>query len=230
MNAKEPNYQWERIKWLLTKWLFLIGAPFVILILTEWHAGLLSISLDFAHEHTFSQKQANQSPAMATGQYCIDGNIYDNPKAPIYHGAYKKEAKALRDYIRPILHEKGYESYIDLLVSICYVESRFGAGDANNWMQVRGYQGKSGKASVKAGINHFIAIIEHDALPADCDDISILIQSYNYGSGYLTYAMKHGGKDSRALRLRFQALQGGHYGYNQYAPKVLSYVKGQSKE
>lgn len=159
---------------------------------------------------------------------CIDGKIYDNPNAPVYKGACAKIAKKTKRYIRPILRKKGMEPYIDIIVSMVQQESCFGRGDNANWLQVNGYKGPSGMASVKAGIEHFSGILKI-CKQNQIKDIKVLIQSYNMGQGYISYVKKRGGKDSISLQIKFQFLQrsDGRYGTAGYSNDVMSRVKGQ---
>lgn len=203
------------------KWLMIIGMPFLLLFMTGYHAGMIDL-------HIPVRKESNAlSTNKRVDQACIDGFVYDNENAPIYQGSAKKDAKKVRNYVRPILEKKGYEQYTDILVAICYVESTFGKGDNANWMQVKNYSGDSGITSVKAGVNHFINLIEDYAIPENCTDINVLIQSYNYGHGYLTYCLENGGKDTETLRKQFQEKQGGNYGNSQYVTLVQAQIKKQ---
>lgn len=159
---------------------------------------------------------------------CIDGKVYDNPRAPVYKGAYAKIAKKTKRYIRPILRKKGMEPYIDIIVSMVQQESGFGSGDNANWLQVNGYKGPAGMASVKAGITHFQGVIKI-CKQKKIKDIKVLVQSYNMGQGYINFAKKHGGKDSIPLQVQFQYMQrsDGRYGTAGYSNDVMKRVKGQ---
>lgn len=225
-STTQINYTLERLKWNFTKWMFLIGMPFLVLFITEYQAGVIQFGMPFSATQVETTKASHPKTKYTKKNACIDGYVYDNKNAPIYKGSHGKQARKLRKYMRPILKKKDYEAYIDILVAICYVESTFGAGDNSNWMQVRSYHGESGIRSVDAGISHFIQLLEQNAKPQNCKDISIVIQSYNYGHGYLKYCMQHGGVDTATLRSSFQSIQGGHYGNRYYSPKVLSLVKG----
>lgn len=159
---------------------------------------------------------------------CIDGKVYDNPNAPVYKGICAGAAKKTRNYIRPILRAKGMEAYIDIIISIVQQESTFGKGDNGNWLQVNGYSGEPGMASVKAGINHFEGLIKI-CKDKKITDIKVLVQSYNFGWGYINYAGKNGGRDTMALQRKFQYIQNknGRYGTAGYSQSVMSRVKGQ---
>lgn len=159
---------------------------------------------------------------------CIDGMVYDNPQAPIYHGSCAKIAKKTKNYIRPILKKKGMEPYIDIIVSMVQQESTFGKGDNANWMQVNGYNGEAGMASVKAGIDHFEGLIKK-CETKKITDIKVLVQSYNFGTGYIDFAKENGGKDTLFLQESFQYKKSpdGHYGTKGYSLSVMSRVKGQ---
>lgn len=168
-----------------------------------------------------------------TVKKCLDGKNYDSKKAPIYHGDIfgddKKQAKKLRKYIKPYLKKKGYEQYTDILVGICAQESRFGILSNKNWMQVNGYSGQDGIASTKAGIDHFIQLIQH-AKKLKCKDITTIIQAYNFGNYYIDYCMERGGKDTPSIRSDFQEYQKKKikrdvYGDIEYAEKILQRIQ-----
>lgn len=157
---------------------------------------------------------------------CIDGEWYDSKKANIYQGDTfgdsKSQAKKVRKYIRPYLKKKGYEQYTDIVVAICAQESRFGLLADSNWMQVKGYRGKAGMASVKAGADHFIQVVKH-AKKRKCKDIKVVIQAYNFGVYYVDYCMERGGKDTPKIRAAFQAYEKKITGRKSYGD--LTYVE-----
>lgn len=150
---------------------------------------------------------------------CVDGRRYDNKKAVIYQGdAFgdsKHQAKRVRKYIRPYLKRKGYVQYTDIVVAMCAQESRFGLLADSNWMQVKGYNGEAGIASVKAGADHFIKVVQH-AKKKKCKDITVIIQAYNFGTYYVDYCMERGGKDTQEIRSAFQAYEKQITGRKQY--------------
>lgn len=164
---------------------------------------------------------------------CIDGEQYDSKTACIYQGDTfgdsRKQAKKVRKYIRPYLKKKGYGQYTDIVVAMCAQESRFGLLDDSNWMQVKGYCGESGMASVKAGADHLIKVVQH-AKKKNCKDITVVIQAYNFGTYYVDYCMERGGKDTLEIRAGFQAYEKritGRkiYGDLAYAEKIEQRIK-----
>ncbi len=184
--------------------------------------------LAYAEELGIEGEEDEDYSSYAGTDVCIDGKVYDNPKSPVYKGTYAKLAKKTRKYIRPILKKKGMEPYIDIIVSIVQQESTFGKGDNANWMQVNGYDGKSGIASVKAGISHFEGLLKK-CKEKKITDIKVLVQSYNMGTAYIDFAEDNGGEDTVELQQRFQYKQSpdGHYGTRGYSISVMSRVKGQ---
>lgn len=190
---------------------------------------------------------ANENSDIVRGYYsegnaCIDGMVYDNGVSPLYTKLpLKEDAIALNNYIRPYLSEKGYEAYIDIIVSMCYQESSYGTYvgvrngipyDSNaNWMQVTGYTGPGGIESVKAGVDHFIGVIK-ECINKGCTDIYTLVQAYNYGNSYIGYVMEHGGADTAQLRVDFQTAhnKGSGYGDASYCVDVMKRCIGQSPE
>ncbi|MDE7423797.1 MAG: C39 family peptidase [Lachnospiraceae bacterium] len=166
--------------------------------------------------------------AYTSGDTCIDGKVYDNSNAPIYKGICAADAKKTKKYIRPILKKKGMEPYIDIVVSMVQQESTFGETDNANWLQVNGYSGKAGIASVKAGIDHLEGLIKK-CKAKKITDIKTLVQSYNFGEGYIGFVKENGGKDKATLQKKFQYKQrkDGRHGTAGYSDSVMSRVKGE---
>lgn len=166
--------------------------------------------------------------AYTGGDTCIDGKVYDNSNAPVYKGSCAKDARKTKKYIRPILKKKGMEPYIDIIVSMVQQESTFGKGDNANWLQVNGYSGKAGIASVKAGIDHLEGLIKK-CKAKKITDIKTLVQSYNFGESYIGFIKENGGKDKAILQKKFQFMQrkSGRYGTAGYSGSVMSRVKGE---
>lgn len=184
--------------------------------------------LAYADEFGIEIEEEGDYSTYAGKDTCIDGKVYDNPKAPVYKGSCAKIAKKTRNYIRPVLKKKGLEPYIDIIVSMVQQESTFGMSDNGNWLQVNGYKGKPGMASVKAGITHFEGLVKK-CKSKKITDIKTLVQSYNMGSAYIDFIKRNGGKDTTALQKKFQYKQrsDGRYGTRGYSSSVMSRVKGQ---
>lgn len=167
---------------------------------------------------------------------CIDGMVYDNPNAPLYnkktysnHGGvtpegYVKLAKQVRDYLRPVLREKGVEQYIDLLVSMCFNESQYGVTNKTNWLGSKGKH-KAGIDSILGGVDAFV----DNCLPATqkvkSKDIKVLLCCYNMGTLYPQFIANKGG-DSKSNRDAF--LKKYPSGVNNYPERILSFVKAQT--
>lgn len=181
--------------------------------------------LNFLGREIEISTNAEKHTTKETSGVCLDGLVYNNPDAPIYKGIHAKDAKKFRNYYYPYLKKKGYEQYTDILVSMCLQESTFGKGDNSNWMQVLGYRGKGGIESARAGIHHFIRMIEEYCQEEDCTDVAILVQCYNFGPAYVDYCMDRGGKETKELRRSFQATHNGD-GTFDYVDDVMSRVKG----
>lgn len=184
--------------------------------------------LAYADEFGIEIEEEEDYSTYAGTDTCIDGKVYDNPKAPVYKGSCAKIAKKTKNYIRPVLKKKGLEPYIDIIVSMVQQESTFGMSDNGNWLQVNGYKGKPGMASVKAGITHFEGLVKK-CKSKKITDIKTLVQSYNMGSAYIDFIKRNGGKDKTALQKKFQYKQraDGRYGTRGYSSSVMSRVKGQ---
>lgn len=166
---------------------------------------------------------------------CIDGMVYDNPKAPLYnkktysnHGGvtpegYVKRAKQVRDYLRPVLREKGVEQYIDLLVSMCFNESNYGVANKTNWLGSKGKH-KAGIDSVLSGVDALVDNCIPATQKVKSTDIKVLLCCYNMGTKYPEFIKDKGG-DSVSNRNAF--LQEYPSGVNNYPERILSLVKAQ---
>lgn len=196
--------------------------------------------------HGFTIFDVDGTATMASGAnlknnhvgVAINGKCYDNEEAVIYKGdSYKdstKMAKKVRKYIRPYMKKSGYAQYTDVIVAMCAQESRFGSGDRRNWMQVKGYRGAAGMESVKAGADHFIKLVKK-AEKLHCTDMTVIIQAYNFGTGYIDYCMEQGGKDTLAIRTKFQVKQRSKlgvrtYGDFSYAERIERRIKVKKKK
>ncbi|MBC1903369.1 C40 family peptidase [Listeria innocua] len=85
--------------------------------------------------------------------------------------------------------------------------------------------------SIHYGIAHFKASLEKAGVknPQDMDGIKLMLQSYNFGTGFIDYAKKHGGKYTKELAISFSQMQAvklgwPSYGDTEYVEHVLRYL------
>ncbi|MDT2386966.1 MULTISPECIES: bifunctional lytic transglycosylase/C40 family peptidase [Enterococcus] len=113
------------------------------------------------------------------------------------------EVLAHQPMVEKYAKEYGIEDYVHVLLAIMQVES---GGTAKDVMQSSESLGLlpnslSTEASIKQGVKYFSELFKHsEALGVDLDSV---IQSYNYGGGFLEYVAKHGKKYTFELAQSF---------------------------
>ncbi|OTQ84310.1 endopeptidase, partial [Bacillus subtilis subsp. subtilis] len=80
--------------------------------------------------------------------------------------------------------------------------------------------------SIEVGIKHFKKVFKQAG-----GDVRLTLQAYNFGSGFIDYVKKNGGKYTKKLALDFSRLQAfkmgwKSYGDPSYVDHVMRYVKG----
>lgn len=83
--------------------------------------------------------------------------------------------------------------------------------------------------SIEVGIKHFKKVFKQAG-----GDVRLTLQAYNFGSGFIDYVKKNGGKYTKKLALDFSRLQAfkmgwKSYGDPSYVDHVMRYVKGSDK-
>lgn len=167
---------------------------------------------------------------------CIDGMVYDNADAPLYkqetYGNDKeklKRAKQVRDYMRPLLKDRGKEQYLDILVSMCFNESNYGLGNSSNWLgyTYKGSKHETGIASVKDGIHSVFDVCMPYVEEVNSTQMEVLLNAYNMGTLYPGFVATRGG-DTKANRQAFYNKY--HTGILNYPERIMKFVKGQKPE
>ena len=87
--------------------------------------------------------------------------------------------------------------------------------------------------SIEVGIQYYASCVDEAGCdsPYDMDKLKLSLQGYNYGNGYITWAIRNHGGYSEANALQFsqeQAASHGwaRYGDPEYVPHVLRYYSG----
>ncbi|MDR4950466.1 bifunctional lytic transglycosylase/C40 family peptidase [Neobacillus cucumis] len=110
----------------------------------------------------------------------------------------------------------GIPEYTDILLAIIYQE--LGSSQTLDIMQSSESAGLPPNAiqdpvmSVNLGVQHFKSVLEQGQ--KDGVDFATIVQSYNFGSGYLNYVASHGGKHSIELAQAFSLSQSGKLGWS----------------
>lgn len=84
--------------------------------------------------------------------------------------------------------------------------------------------------SIEVGIKHFKKVFKQAG-----GDVRLTLQAYNFGSGFIDYVKKNGGKYTKKLALDFSRLQAFKMGWKSYGDPgyvdhVMRYLKGSNKD
>lgn len=161
------------------------------------------------------------------------GGSVDLEKAPV-----SDEVKAYAGLIQLYAAEHGIPEYTELIMAVMMQES---GGRGNDPMQASecAFNTEYPKApgsisdpeySINIGIQNLAACLSQAGAdsPEDIDRVSLALQGYNFGSGYISWAMHNYGGYSELNALEFSAMMAQRlgwpsYGDPQYVQHVLRY-------
>lgn len=153
-------------------------------------------------------------------------------------GAYtpvSAEVDAYTPIIQLYAREHGIPEYVELIKAVMMQES---AGRGNDPMQASacGYNTRypggitDPEYSIDVGIRQLASCLQMAGVdsPIDLDNISLALQGYNYGSGYISWALANYGGYSSVNAIEFSDMMAQRngwagYGDKQYVPHVLRY-------
>lgn len=148
------------------------------------------------------------------------------------------EVEAYEPVIRKYAKQYGIPDYVLLIQAVMMQES---GGRGNDPMQASecGYNTQYPRTpggitdpeySISVGIQNLADCLQTAGAesPIDLDHIQLALQSYNFGSGYITWALQKYGEYSRANAVEFSMKMAKQMGWNsygdkQYVPHVLRY-------
>ena len=148
------------------------------------------------------------------------------------------EVDAYEPVIRKYAKQYGIPDYVLLIQAVMMQES---GGRGNDPMQASecGYNTQYPRTpggitdpeySIAVGIQNLADCLQTAGAesPIDLDHIQLALQGYNFGSGYITWALLKYGKYSRANAIEFslkmaEQMGWNNYGDKQYVPHVLRY-------
>ena len=148
------------------------------------------------------------------------------------------EVDAYEPVIRKYAKQYGIPDYVLLIQAVMMQES---GGRGNDPMQASecGYNTQYPRTpggitdpeySIAVGIQNLADCLQAAGAesPIDLDHIQLALQGYNFGSGYITWALQKYGKYSRANAIEFSLKMAEQMGWNsygdkQYVPHVLRY-------
>lgn len=137
-----------------------------------------------------------------------------------------EEVQALSPYIFAYAYEYGVEDYIGLIKAIMMQESA-GRGDdpmqSSECIYNTKYPNTPGgitdpEYSIDVGIQYFRDCLELAGVqsPEDMDGIALAVQGYNFGSGYIPWAIRNYGGHSQLTALEFSEMMANRYGWTSY--------------
>ena len=148
------------------------------------------------------------------------------------------EVEAYEPVIRKYAKQYGIPDYVLLIQAVMMQES---GGRGNDPMQASecGYNTQYPRTprgitdpeySIAVGIQNLADCLQAAGAesPIDLDHIQLALQGYNFGSGYITWALQKYGEYSRANAVEFSMKMAEQMGWNsygdkQYVPRVLRY-------
>ena len=143
--------------------------------------------------------------------------------------------------IQKYAQQYGIPEYVQVIQAIMMQESR---GQGNDPMQASEcpfntrYSNSPNSItdpeySIQVGIQYYAYCVQEAGCtnPQDMDKLKLSIQGYNYGNGYISWAIRNHGGYSEANALQFSQEQAAAYGWSgygdpEYVPHVMRYYSG----
>ena len=158
------------------------------------------------------------------------GGSGDLEKAPV-----SDEVKAYAGLIQLYAAEQGIPEYTELIMAVMMQES---GGQGNDPMQASEcafnskYPNTPGgisdpEYSIAVGIQNLAACLSQAGAdgPEDIDRVSLALQGYNFGSGYISWALANYGGYSELNALEFSAMMAQRLGWSSYGdPYYVQHV------
>lgn len=149
-----------------------------------------------------------------------------------------EQVNAYEPLIRIYAKKYGIPDYVELIKAVMMQES---GGQGNDPMQASecGFNTKypntpngitDPEYSIDVGIQNLASCLEHAKVqsPIDMENIKLSLQGYNFGNGYISWAIKNYGGYSYANAVEFSEMMAkklgwSNYGDKDYVPHVLRY-------
>ncbi|MBR4310422.1 MAG: lysozyme family protein, partial [Akkermansia sp.] len=182
-------------------------------------------------------KRASESLALAAGAllvilmpltlvFGIAGMMFGEDEHSIGTAPISEEVIELSPYIFAYAHEHEVEEYISLIKAVMMQESGGRGTDpmqASECIYNTKYPNSPGgitdpEYSIDVGIRYFKDCLEMADVqgPDDIDGISLALQSYNFGSGYIPWAIRNYGGHSELSALEFSEMMAKRNGWTSY--------------
>lgn len=161
-------------------------------------------------------------------------------EAITYQCQVSETTERYRELVEEYCKTYGIPDYVDLVLAVIEQES---GGKGIDIMQcsASGFNINppidTAEESIDVGVHTFSDCVKrsHTESPFDMETVSLALQGYNYGNGYIEWALKTDGgytKENAVLfsRQMCQALNCKTYGDPEYVPHVLRYYVSNEKE
>ncbi|MEG2213954.1 MAG: lysozyme family protein, partial [Clostridiales bacterium] len=159
------------------------------------------------------------------GALCLVGAGNANAVEPV-----SAEVQAYEPLITKYAREHGIQEYVELIKAVMMQES---GGRGSDPMQCSecGYNDQypggitDPEYSINIGIRYLADCLQAAGVtnPMDLEHIKLALQGYNFGAGYITWALENYGGYTQANAQEFANLHGDSYGDVSYVPNVLRY-------
>lgn len=144
--------------------------------------------------------------------------------------AVSEEVQAYTPLIQKYAAAHGIPDYVGLIKAVMMQESGGRGGDPMQCSEC-GYNDQYPEGitdpeySINIGIRYLADCLNAAGVtsPMDLEHIKLALQGYNFGAGYITWALENYGGYTQANAQEFANLHGGNYGDVSYVPNVLRY-------
>ena len=159
------------------------------------------------------------------GALCLVGAGNANAVEPV-----SEEVQAYEPLITKYAREHGIQEYVELIKAVMMQESGGRGGDPMQCSEC-GYNDQypggitDPEYSINIGIRYLADCLHAAGVtsPMDLEHIKLALQGYNFGAGYIDWALENDGGYTQANAQEFANLHGGSYGDVSYVPNVLRY-------
>ncbi len=144
--------------------------------------------------------------------------------------AVSEEVQAYTPLIQKYAAAHGIPDYVELIKAVMMQESGGRGGDPMQCSECS-YNDQYPEGitdpeySINIGIRYLADCLNAAGVtsPMDLEHIKLALQGYNFGAGYITWALEKDGGYTQANAQEFANLHGGNYGDVSYVPNVLRY-------
>ncbi len=159
----------------------------------------------------------------------IDNNNIGGNDSEYVTNGISSEVERFRAVFEKYARQEGIFEQVEVIMALTMQESGGRSLDIMQSSESIGLPPNSitdPELSIKVGIKHFKKVFIKAG-----KDIKLTLQAYNFGSGFIDYVKKKGGKYSKKLAYEFSRIQALKMGWNsygdpEYVDHVMRYLKG----